>query len=1148
MASPFLGVYTASYAYTPQGEGELVLEEGDLLYVLERSDDDWWKVKKKVNNSDDDEPVGLVPATYIEETKPVGKYKALYEYARQTEEEISFAEDVILDVYDATDPDWCLVGRNGEYGFAPANYIEKLEGHDADDAHRVEDFAPSPASEHAPVAAAAAIVKHVAFSAPPREDSPPPPTPPRPVSEDSRSRELPSANLASIMQHRQNQHSVSSNRSPLASPTLAAPPRELASERHHDRGSERRSKPAPTFAHSDSESDGPSLPVRRPGQPRYTGENTHSADDTYAIPPGFQTYPVQEVDEKKKKRAATFGIGATRVILLPDKSSRPREEWSVQHLKGYNSEGKHVFIDLEQPTRNLDLHAGSKDAAEDIINALSEIRGAYKQAGLDEVVAAATGGRKKDIGTILYDFQAKGDDEVSVIVGDEVVIIDATSEEWWLVERRVNGERGVVPASYIERGRNTAITLGIMASPADPRDRVRSQHSSSGNGGRSTGIPTRTSSLAGNQHRPEGRRSRPDSTTGSDRAQATSGKQKPDSSQVRQWTDRTGNFKVEAQFIGYNDGKINLHKSNGVKIAVPVGKMSLEDLEYVERKTGISLDEVKPVSAFTAKNRKPQTGISFEASKSAPASSASPSLPSSTSPTKQTNGGYDWFEFFLSCGVDVNNVQRYATAFERDSMDESVLEDIQPEVMRMLGLKEGDILRVNKKLDEKYGRKKKNVAHFDEDREEGSGLFSGPGGALKNNTRKGRPAPAVQTPGLVDPEAFKQKNDSKSPRASPAPASQTPPPTQPAEKVAGGFDDDAWAPKPTTLKPESPAPSPQPPRVASPATQPASVQQSAPTGAMGDLLSLTTPPLQPTIASPPVQPVPVQPASVQPTPLQPTPQIQQPPVTQPPPSFMTSQATGINYGAGNIPLAPPIPNQFGNQFTGINQPQNQYTVGRQRPMAPTMTGTGGLSIPPPPQRPGSAPQNFTPGMALPPLTPSFTGQPGMVSSYGQMGAQPMQFQNMGMTAPLAMQPTGQMYQNMNNGMMPQNTGMPYMNMVSHATGGIQQPMPHNPLQAPLINQPTGQLQSFGQQLGYMSGQPTMNAGRGMGVNSLLPPPLVPNATGAQQQFTGARTLVAQPTGPPPNVKFGVNSAKKLVPQPTGRADLTKATPDNPFGF
>lgn len=67
MTSPFLGVYTAVYAYIPQGDQELTLDEGDLLYVLERSDDDWWKVKKKVNDSDDDEPIGLVPATYIEE-------------------------------------------------------------------------------------------------------------------------------------------------------------------------------------------------------------------------------------------------------------------------------------------------------------------------------------------------------------------------------------------------------------------------------------------------------------------------------------------------------------------------------------------------------------------------------------------------------------------------------------------------------------------------------------------------------------------------------------------------------------------------------------------------------------------------------------------------------------------------------------------------------------------------------------------------------------------------------------------------------------------------------------------------------------------------------------------------------------------------
>jgi len=45
--------------------------------------------------------------------------------------------------------------------------------------------------------------------------------------------------------------------------------------------------------------------------------------------------------------------------------------------------------------------------------------------------------------------------------------------------------------------------------------------------------------------------------------------------------------------LALKDGKINLHKMNGVKIGVPVVKMSIKDLEYVEGITGISLDEFK---------------------------------------------------------------------------------------------------------------------------------------------------------------------------------------------------------------------------------------------------------------------------------------------------------------------------------------------------------------------------------------------------------------------------------------------------------------------------------------------------------------------------------------------------------------------------
>lgn len=66
----FLGVYKAVYDYVPQGEGELQIEEGDVLYILDKGEDDgWWNAKKKAAGDDDDEPEGLVPNNYVEEVR-----------------------------------------------------------------------------------------------------------------------------------------------------------------------------------------------------------------------------------------------------------------------------------------------------------------------------------------------------------------------------------------------------------------------------------------------------------------------------------------------------------------------------------------------------------------------------------------------------------------------------------------------------------------------------------------------------------------------------------------------------------------------------------------------------------------------------------------------------------------------------------------------------------------------------------------------------------------------------------------------------------------------------------------------------------------------------------------------------------------------
>src|ERR1700733_2572751 len=128
----------------------------------------------------------------------------------------------------------------------------------------------------------------------------------------------------------------------------------------------------------------------------------------------------------------------------------------------------------------------------------------------------------------------------------------------------------------------------------------------------------------------------------------------PDPSKVRTWTDRSKSFSVEAQFLALKDGKINLHKMNGVKIAVPVVKMSVEDLEYVERITGVSLDEDKPLSDI-----KKQRSREAEAPKrSAPSSSFGPTI--------EQKSEYDWFQFFLSCDVGVGLCERYAQVFNKD--------------------------------------------------------------------------------------------------------------------------------------------------------------------------------------------------------------------------------------------------------------------------------------------------------------------------------------------------------------------------------------------------------------------------------------------------------------------------------------------------
>jgi hypothetical protein len=102
--------------------------------------------------------------------------------------------------------------------------------------------------------------------------------------------------------------------------------------------------------------------------------------------------------------------------------------------------------------------------------------------------------------------------------------------------------------------------------------------------------------------------------------------------------------------------------------------------------------------------------------------------------------------------------------------------------------------------------------------------------------------------------------------------------------------------------------------------------------------------------------------------------------------------------------------------------------------------------------------------------------------------------------------------------------------------------PRAPFQ-PMPTQPTG----------YNTFQPSPLNPQATGVNRFLPPAIQPQPTGFGQSpppmppmppmpsMPTAQPLIPQKTGPAPPIRFGVQQAKKLTPQPTGRASLANAS-------
>ncbi|ODO01433.1 hypothetical protein I350_06252 [Cryptococcus amylolentus CBS 6273] len=1011
----YVAVAKALYDYAPQDpESELAFSEDQILYIVDKEDDEWWKAKLKEEGGGGAEGgVGLVPANYVEEIPPLSATRAMFAYDSTSPEELSMTDEATLHVF-SIEEDWLLVrldsdGTAGKLGFVPRNYCEPLEESEGQvqvaDAREAEE-----------------------------------------EMEAQRQREL---------QEKQRQLKLKDK---------------------------------------------------------------------------VETWGISELDGKKKKKG-TLGVGNAAVFFASDTDkAAPVKQYPITSLLAVSQpSSKLLSLSLDSLPQPLDFHCGSSDTAKAILAKLEQSKEAAGEAL--ELLNAEAGQESEDeeepvptappvrnvqepkavrfasspspspspappsravaseSATVLYDFDAAGDDELSVQENTTVEIVDKENEEWWLVKDS-HGQQGVVPAAYLQLNDGSAPAAPVeddsaaqaIAAQAQADAEVRRQADAQAQRDAAEAERERIQAAAQERQRQEEedrelaaqieeeqkeraarkalkrqeeeRRKREEAAQAA-RENARSGglqppritkrpsdndvalaasrlptrtassapaprpppeqsRPKPNPNKIRTWSDKTGQFNVEAEFLGVHAGKVRLHKLNGVIIDVPVEKMSARDSELIKRheakraQAALAADDDRSLGQQSRRVRSHES--THRADESIPADVVRASKASAS--TRRST--FDWFEFFLSAGCDMDDCTRYATNFERDRIDETILPDLDNGTLRSLGLREGDVIRVAKVIQGRFAKKDpelqkqidadaeyaKQLQEYDRNGSKGPapqappGLFTGPNGKLANNTRRGRPEKKSTGPESVDAAALAAASDklnkvslTPTPPSAPTPPPVTVSPPVPAKKeeekpkaAPSGFDDDAWTIKPLSSKPASPAPatittsiSPPPAPAAPPATSPSVANNT-------DSLLAQINNLRP--ASTGVS--------------------------------VSNQNTGGSFGQ-QTPVQqqqPQAPNAYGLGVQNASQPLNmlsQPTGASPQPTTLNSLATGGQG-PRGPLAPVSANQNL-----LNPMQPQATGM-----FVPTRGLSPMQSQQTGWQQP---QPTGMPQQPQQTGMMPQQTGM-----------------------------------------------------------------------------------------------------------------------------
>ncbi|CAO3669666.1 unnamed protein product [Rhizopus microsporus] len=297
----------------------------------------------------------------------------------------------------------------------------------------------------------------------------------------------------------------------------------------------------------------------------------------------------------------------------------------------------------------------------------------------------------------LYKFDPQDKEETQLDENEQILVTDyVSSSDWWTIEHK-DGKSGIVPATYVKfqdeyeaelkkqemnarKEQEQLQQSARMKAEEEERERSRQEEAERRRkmqeearqkeeekrrqealmAARST--PTYSESASPRRSQIPAPPPPISATQVSKQAVVPFDPNKPDPTKIRWWTDRTGAFKVEAQLVACSNGKIRLFKTNGVKIDVPLEKMCIDDLKYVEQETGQKLVEDKTDNI----------------------------------PLAHLSRKFSWLEYFKKMNMPHDASNQYARAFEREHLGENDIERLTYGKMRSLGMSEKHIRLLQK--------------------------------------------------------------------------------------------------------------------------------------------------------------------------------------------------------------------------------------------------------------------------------------------------------------------------------------------------------------------------------------------------------------------------------------------------------------------